>query len=435
MTILNSFKYTGKAFFLFTLLLVTAFFAKAQHGPHATGDVAPGEAHHPKSATASGNEVEEEAVGDLIMHHVMDSHDWHITDIGETKIELPLPWILYNSVTGFQFFMNEEKMLEGDAHYLEHHGHVYYVKSHEPIHHFHDLTSDKEKAELKEYQAANAGKIVVIEHKGVRVNTETGDRHNFAHAEVFELVEGASIIDLSLTKTGLHVLLIAILMFFIFRAVAKGYTKNAGMAPKGIQSFFEPVILFVRDEVAKPFLHGKHDKFLPYLLTLFFFIWFSNMFGLTPLSSNIAGNTSITVMLALITLILIIANSTKDFWMHIFWFPGVPIFVKPIMFVIEFMGLITKPAALAIRLFANISAGHFMVLALICLIFILGDNGRSPGGAYAIMPLSFAFSLFIFLVEVIVAAVQAFVFSMLTAVFIGQAMETHSHDHHEEGHH
>ena len=365
MTVLNSFKYTGKAFFLFTLLLVTAFFAKAQHGPHATGDVAPGEAHHPKSATASGNEVEEEAVGDLIMHHVMDSHDWHITDIGETKIELPLPWILYNSVTGFQFFMNEEKMLEGDAHYLEHHGHVYYVKSHEPIHHFHDLTSDKEKAELKEYQAANAGKIVVIEHKGVRVNTETGDRHNFAHAEVFELVEGASIIDLSLTKTGLHVLLIAILMFFIFRAVAKGYTKNAGMAPKGIQSFFEPVILFVRDEVAKPFLHGKHDKFLPYLLTLFFFIWFSNMFGLTPLSSNIAGNTSITVMLALITLILIIANSTKDFWMHIFWFPGVPIFVKPIMFVIEFMGLITKPAALAIRLFANISAGHFMVLALI----------------------------------------------------------------------
>lgn len=430
MTILNSFKYTGKALFLTLFLLFSTFAAQAQDGDHYEKELE----HAPPGEGLTGHHSEEEAVGDLIMHHVMDSHDWHITDIGETKIELPLPWILYNSVTGFQFFMNEEKMLESDPHYLEHHGHVYYVKSHEPIKTFHDLSNEHEKAELEEMEKAMAGKIAVIHHKGIRVETATGEKTNFEHAEVLELVDGASIIDLSLTKTGLHVLIIAILMFFLFRAVAKGYQKNAGMAPKGVQSFFEPVILFVRDEVAKPFLHGKHDKFLPYLLTLFFFIWFSNMFGLTPLSSNIAGNTSITVMLALITLILILANSTKDFWLHIFWFPGVPIFVKPIMFVIEFMGLITKPAALAIRLFANISAGHFMVLSLICLIFILGDNGRSPGGAYAIMPLSFAFSLFIFLVEVIVAAVQAFVFSMLTAVFIGQAMETHSHDH-EEGHH
>jgi len=163
--------------------------------------------------------------------------------------------------------------------------------------------------------------------------------------------------------------------------------------------------------------------------------------GLTPLLSNIAGNTSITVALALLTFILMMANSTKDFWLHIFWFPGVPVFLKPLMFVVEFMGLLTKPIALAIRLFANISAGHFMVLALICLIFILGkgdlEGEVNVAGGLAIAPMSVLFSLFIFAVELIVAAVQAFVFSLLTAVFISQAMETHSHDDHghEPAHH
>jgi len=145
------------------------------------------------------------------------------------------------------------------------------------------------------------------------------------------------------------------------------------------------------------------------------------------------GNTTITLMLAMLSFLLIIKNATKDFWMHILWFPGVPIPLKLLMFVVELMGFITKPAALAIRLFANISAGHFMVLALISLIFILGDFGRSIGGAIGIMPLSIAFSIFIFVVEVLVAAVQAFVFSLLTAVFIGQALESHDHGH-DHGH-
>jgi F-type H+-transporting ATPase subunit a len=159
------------------------------------------------------------------------------------------------------------------------------------------------------------------------------------------------------------------------------------------------------------------------------------MLGLTPLSSNIMGNTTITIMLAMLTFVLIIVNGTKDFWMHILWFPGVPIWMKPLMLVVELIGFLTKPAALAIRLFANISAGHFMVLSLISLIFILGDFGRSPGGAIGVMPLSVAFSLFIFVVEVLVAAVQAFVFCLLTAVFIGQALESHDHGHdHEHGH-
>jgi F-type H+-transporting ATPase subunit a len=400
----------------------------AEHAPNAD------ESHGGHGAKAGV--TTEDRVADVIIHHVMDNHDWHITDIGETEIALHLPWIVYNSSKGLDFFMNTHAMLEGDEHYLESHGNVYYVKSRTPIHTFNDLKNPAEKEELEKLEKARQGQVVVVHHTGVEVTTATGEKKEFEHAEVYELMEGTTVLDFSMTKTGLQILIVAIVMLLLFTSVARAYKKRDGMAPKGLQSFMEPLILFVRDDVAKPYLHGKHEKFVPYFLTLFFFIWISNLFGLTPLSSNIAGNTTITIMLAMITLILIIANSTKDFWMHILWFPGVPIWMKPLMFVVELMGFFTKPAALAIRLFANISAGHFMVLSLISLIFILGDNGRSIGGAVGIMPLSMAFSLFIFAVELIVAAVQAFVFSLLTAVFIGQAMETHAHDdHHDDGHH
>lgn len=320
-----------------------------------------------------GGEAQGEDISQVIIHHVMDSHDWEFFEVGGTHVSLPLPWLIYHSEKGLQFFMNTEAV-EASGDYHVHHDKL------EPVN------------------------------------------------------EEATVIDLSMTKTALQILIVAIVMLLLFTSVARAYKKRDGMAPKGLQSFMEPLILFVRDDVAKPYLHGKHDKFVPYLLTLFFFIWMSNLFGLTPLSSNIAGNTAITLMLAMITFILIILNSTKDFWMHILWFPGVPIWMKPLMLVVELMGFFTKPAALAIRLFANISAGHFMVLSLISLIFILGKNGESVGGAVGIMPLSILFSLFIFAVELIVAAVQAFVFSLLTAVFIGQAMETHGHhdEHHEE---
>lgn len=341
----------------------------------------------------------EEKISDVIIHHVMDSHDWHITDVGETEIALHLPWILYNSEEGLQFFGSTHSLSE-HPNYMVSHDKVYYVASKDPVH-------------------------------GVSIEDAEKDPERYAviHDHVYAKVEGASVLDFSITKTALQIILVAIAMLFVFLTVAKRYRQREGMAPKGLQSFLEPVILFVRDDVAKPYLHGKHEKFTPYLLTVFFFIWFSNLFGLTPFSSNITGNTTVTIMLAFISFILILANSTKDFWMHIFWFPGVPLALKPLMLVVEFMGLLTKPVALAIRLFANISAGHFMVLALICLIFILGDNGNSVGGAVGIMPLSIGFTLFIFAVELIVAAVQAFVFALLTAVFIGQAMETHD-DHH-----
>lgn len=370
----------------------------------------------------------EQKVSDIIIHHIQDTHDWHFFDVGETAVALHLPWLLYNSEEGIQFFMGTHD-LEEESNYLVHHDKVHYVQSKTPIAEFKvEKKSGKAKDAMEQiHHYEEDGKHVVTHETYIERHGE--EKVEIVEYKIYDKKEG-SVLDFSMTKTGIQILLVCILMFFLFTAVAKGYKKNEGKAPKGIQSFFEPIIFFVRDEVAKPFLHGRHDRFMPYLLTLFFFIWISNLIGLMPINSNIAGNTSITLMLAGISFILILANSTKDFWGHIFWFPGVPLGIKPLMLVVEFMGLLTKPAALAIRLFANISAGHFMVLALISLIFILGDMGHSQAGAWGISPLTILFGLFIFAVELIVAAVQAFVFAMLTAVFIGQAMETHGHDDH-----
>ena len=327
-------------------------------------------------------------------------------------------------------------MEEATEEYVVHHEHVYKVAGTEPIDELRFKQDPKTLDEgnpdvkkLEEYE--NSDEYVVAHTRYIERETENGEmvKLQINEYEIYKAGTGA-VYDFSLTKTGLQILLVAILMFVVFMAVAKGYKKNEGKAPKGIQSFMEPVILFVREDIATPFLHGKHDRFMPYLLTLFFFIWFANLLGLTPFNSNIAGNTTITIMLSLLSFILILANSTKDFWAHIFWFPGVPLLVKPLMMVVEILGLLTKPAALAIRLFANISAGHFMVLSLVSLIFILGDMGYNTTGAWSITPLSLIFGLFILGVEIIVAAVQAFVFAMLTAVFIGQSMETRGHDDH-----
>lgn len=411
------------------------------------------------SLTFASGGGKEQKISDVIVHHIKDNHDWHFFDVGETAVALHLPWILYNTEGGLEFYGSTHS-LEENPNYIVHHDKVYHVASKEPVMTFTEQVTDAEAGShegveeegghdhgahgghdshgvshgvshggsLEEIHAYEGKEGYVVLHE-TYIERHGDEKMEMVTYKVYKTKEGA-VLDFSMTKTGLQILLVAILMFFVFTAAARGYKKNEGKAPKGIQSFMEPIIIFVREDVAKPFLHGKHDRFMPYLLTLFFFIWISNMFGLTPLNSNIAGNTTITIMLALLSFILILFNSTKDFWAHIFWFPGVPVPIKFLMLVVELIGLISKPAALAIRLFANISAGHFMVLSLISLIFILGDMGHSPTGAWAITPLSLLFGLFIMLVEIIVAAVQAFVFAMLTAVFIGQAMETHGHDDH-----
>ncbi|HHG83914.1 MAG TPA: hypothetical protein ENJ82_04130, partial [Bacteroidetes bacterium] len=256
-------------------------------------------------------------ISEVIIEHVMDSHDWHLADIGSTPIALHLPWMIYNSEHGMQFFASTHSMLEEDHHYLVSHESLYYVKdNHKPVY-------EGPAEGAQKYEEAS-GKYVVVLAEYEKVGHD-GEKESQKIATVFEKMDSVTVIDFSLTKTALHILLVALLMIFIFLRIAKAYKKREGMAPKGMQSFFEPLILFVREDVAKPYLHGKHDRYVPYLLSLFFFIWIANLFGLTPLSSNIAGNTTITIMLAMLTLVLIILSSKKDFWMHIFWFPGVPL--------------------------------------------------------------------------------------------------------------
>jgi len=226
------------------------------------------------------------------------------------------------------------------------------------------------------------------------------------------------------------------ILVVLMTGIAKKYKKGQGVssAPKGWQNAVEPVITFVRDEVAKPNLGHKWQKYLPYLLTVFFFILINNIFGLLPGSANVTGNIAFTIVLGVISFIVIMFSTNKHFWGHIFWFPGVPTIVRIfIMLPVELLGVFTKPFALIVRLFANMVAGHIIILSFISLIFIFGSMTAVAGWGFS--PLSVLFAVFIYLIEIMVAFIQAFIFTNLTAVFIGQAFEG-GHDHHEaEGHH
>jgi F-type H+-transporting ATPase subunit a len=221
-----------------------------------------------------------------------------------------------------------------------------------------------------------------------------------------------------------------IILMWILISMANKYKRNgSGTAPSGLQNAIEPVITFIRDEVAIPNLGAKYKKYLPYLLTVFFFILINNIFGLIPGSANVTGNIAFTLVLAVISFIVILISTNKHFWGHIFN-PPVPGFVKGILVPVEILGVFTKPFALMIRLFANMMAGHIIIICLISLIFIFG--GLSKGIGWGFSPISIAFAVFIYLIEILVAFIQAFIFTNLTAVFIGQAFEG---EHHEEAHH
>jgi F-type H+-transporting ATPase subunit a len=213
------------------------------------------------------------------------------------------------------------------------------------------------------------------------------------------------------------------LLILIFVTSARNYKNSTLGAPKGIAKFTEPLILFIRDEVAIPNIGEKnYEKYMPYLLTLFFFIWINNLMGLIPFfpfSANLTGNIAFTAVLAFITFVLTTLAGTKDYWKHIFWMPGLPVPMKIFLAPIEFMGIFIKPISLLIRLFANISAGHIIVLSLISLIFI--------AESVWIAPASLVFTVFISVIEILVVAIQAYIFTMLSAMYIGGAMEEHEH--------
>ncbi len=335
---------------------------------------------------------------EFAMHHVADSHEWHIVK----GFSIPLPCILIHD--GLHVFMSNK------------------------IHEMH----------LEEGQKG----VTVYPPIDGHLKTSTGEElgyNGFYYNESGKIVhaDGAYVLDLSITKNVATLLIVALIMILIFTSVAKAYKRREDRAPKGLQSFMEPLILFVRDEVVKPNLGNKTDRYLPYMLTIFFFIWISNLLGLIPLISNpnLTGNIAVTAALALMTFLLTNLHANKYYWGHIFNPPGVPGWVKIILVPIELAGIFIKPVALMIRLFANITAGHIIIISLIGLIFIFGKAGESLGGGLGSSLVAVPFALFMSFLELLVAALQAFIFTMLSALFIALAQEDHhAHAEHAEGH-
>lgn len=236
-----------------------------------------------------------------------------------------------------------------------------------------------------------------------------------------------SFYDFSPTKNVIAMILVSLFLFFIFRRAAKKYKADPMKAPSGTQGVLETMVVFIRDEVAIPFIgKGKYMKYFPFLLSVFFFILGLNLFGQIPFlgSINATGNLTLTMVLALVVFVLVNINGKKDYWQHIFWMPGVPTFVKPLLAGVEIMGLFIKPLTLMLRLAGNISAGHIAILSFIGLIFIFGDLYGTLGNGIGTV-LAIPLTLFMMAIELIVAFVQAFVFTILTASYIGAAIEEH----------
>lgn len=274
-------------------------------------------------------------------------------------------------------------------------------------------------------------------HHGESVAEVDGNFYKLYHGKIYKTDAAGTInydehhhptnvkpLDFSITKNVVSMLFVSVLLLLMFTGLAKSYKK--GPIPTGFGRVLEPLILFIRDEIAVPNIgEKKYRKFMGYLLTVFFFVWLLNLLGMTPLGINVTGNIAITICLAAFTYIITQFSANKEYWGHIFWMPGVPVPMKIILAPIEILGTLTKPFALLIRLYANITAGHVVIMSLIAMIFV-GKNLAAD------LPISLGLTLFISVIEILVAFLQAFIFTMLSSLFIGMAVQDH---HHEEGHH
>ncbi len=322
--------------------------------------------------------------GDMIIEHVSDAHSWHIAG----NFSIPLPIILYSKDRGLMIF-SSSKLKHGGV--------------------FKGLEKDPNSANgFKE-----SGVHIVVANEDGTINKAETDK----------------LWDLSITKNAFTILMAGFLLIIVFLSVAKGYKQGAMTAPKGIQSFFEPVVQFIRDDIALPSIGKKYEKFMPFLLTLFFFILFLNVFGLIPFfpfGANVTGNITITMTLACFTFIVMMANSGKAYWSHTLWMPGVPAVVKILILgPIETLGIILKPFTLLIRIFANMLAGHIVALSFFSLIFIFG--AINIGAGYGVSVVSVIFTIIMLLLDTLVALIQAYVFTLLSAMYFGMATEEAEH--------
>lgn len=352
-------------------------------------------------AGKSGEKKEEKQLdpSKIILEHVSDAHEFHFFTFNHKPVTISLPVILYSKDKGWSVFMSSafehgEKLVNGYRLLEE----SFVEENHLDLNNYHG-------------QKLGVGKIYATDAAGMP---------NL----------GVKVYDLSLGRNAVQMLISVLLLIWIMTAVAGKYEKGQGVktAPSGFQNAVEPVITFVRDEVGKSNLGNRYAQYMPFLLSVFFFILINNLIGLIPGTANVTGNIAFTAVLGIISFIVILFSANKHYWGHIFN-PPVPGGVKPIMIPVEIMGIFTKPFALIIRLFANMISGHIIILSFIILIFIFGAMNTALG--WGTSPFFVALSVFIYLIEILVAFIQAFIFTNLTAVFIGQAFETH---HGEEGH-
>ncbi|MFZ1808051.1 MAG: F0F1 ATP synthase subunit A [Cyclobacteriaceae bacterium] len=312
------------------------------------------------SWAADAAEEESFDVSGVIIHHVLDDHIWHFFDGHYGTLYLPV--IVYSAERGLDVFSSSNF-------YDEHHN--------------------------------------LIPYNGYKLE----------HSHIY--LGEKQVLDLSITKNVAMLFLTAIVLLWVLGAAARGAKKNAGKAPKGIQSFMEPIILFVTDEVIKPNAGPKANKYVPYLLTLFFFILFGNLLGLLPGAGNLTGNIAVTMTLAAFTFLITNLSGNKAYWSHIFWTPGVPLPLRPILLMVEVIGIFTKPIALFIRLFAAMTAGHIVLLSIMSLTFIFHSWIVGVGSSILVV--------FISLIELLVAGIQAYVFTLFSSLYIGLATAEHEH--------
>ncbi len=341
------------------------------------------EEHHQDTHQEEAHANEEEGfnTGDFIFDHIKDQYSWHILTYKGHHISIPLLIIAKTRENGWEVFSSGKLG----------HGHV---------------------------------------HHGLKIPADGAYKNELVEVGEEGEVIGPPVIDISITKNVLAIFASGILLVLLFTSIAKAYKRREGKAPKGLQSLLEPLILFIRDDIAKASIGEKHyERFAPYLLSIFFFIFINNILGLVPIfpgGANVTGNITVTMALALFTFIVTTINGNKNYWKHIFNATGVPWWLKaplPLMPFIELIGLFIKPFVLMVRLFANISAGHIVTLGFFSLIFIFGNMNDTAG--YLVSPLSMVFTVFMTFLELLVAFIQAYVFTILSAIYFGMAVEEH----------
>lgn len=357
---------------LITVVFTALLFLAAQVGKAQESDKSHSATEHEQTHTE--NEFDP---GHFIFDHIVDHYSWHVLTYNGHHISVPLPIIAFTS-DGLKVCMS-------------------YHLSHEQI--YKGITIPEE--------GTYEGKLVELDAQG-----------NYTPVKL----------DLSITKNVFAIFFSSILMIWVFLSVAKQYKKQPEGAPKGLQSFLEPLILFVRDDIARNSIGEKHyERFTPFLLTIFFFILLNNLLGLVPIfpgGANVTGNITVTMTLALFTFIMTTISGNKNYWLHIFNPRGIPWWLKlplPLIPFIELVGVIIKPFVLMVRLFANITAGHIIVLGFFSLIFIFGN--MTPIAGFGVAPFSLVFTIFMSVLELLVAFIQAYVFTILSAIYFGMAVD------------